>query len=76
MGSKGRIFLVDDDELIISMLSRALQKEGYETALLNSSEQAVEKIRAWQPHALLLEIFTKEGIGTWVVNEEGGKHIG
>ena len=56
MGSKGRIFLVDDDELIISMLSRALQKEGYETALLNSSEQAVEKIRAWQPHALLLDV--------------------
>lgn len=56
MSHKGRIFLLDDDELIISMLSRALQKEGYETHLLSSPDQAVEKITAWQPHALLLDI--------------------
>jgi len=56
MGRKGRIFLVDDDELIISMLARALQKDGYETQMLHSSERAVEKICAWQPHALLLDV--------------------
>ena len=61
MSKKGRIFLLDDDELIISMLSRALQKEGYETHLLNSAEQAVGKICAWQPHALLLDINLGEG---------------
>jgi DNA-binding NtrC family response regulator len=61
MSQKGRIFLLDDDELIISMLSRSLQKEGYETHLLNSSEQAVEKIIAWQPHALLLDVDLGEG---------------
>lgn len=61
MSQKGRIFLVDDDELIISMLSRSLQKEGYETQLLNSSEGAVEKICAWQPHALLLDNDLGEG---------------
>jgi DNA-binding NtrC family response regulator len=36
MSKKGRIFLLDDDELIISMLSRALQKAGYETHLLSA----------------------------------------
>ena len=61
MRNKGRIFLLDDDELIISMLGRALQKEGYETHLLNSSEQAVKKICAWQPHALLLDVDLGEG---------------
>jgi DNA-binding NtrC family response regulator len=61
MSQKGRIFLVDDDELIISMLSRSLQKEGYETHLLNSAKQAVEKICAWQPHALLLDVDLGEG---------------
>ncbi|MDY0213032.1 MAG: sigma-54 dependent transcriptional regulator [Desulfuromonadaceae bacterium] len=57
-----RIFLLDDDELIITMLARALRKEGYETHLLNTSEQAVEKICAWQPHALLLDINLGEGL--------------
>ncbi len=56
MNNRGRIFLLDDDELIISMLARTLQKEGYETHMLNSSAQAVEKICAWQPHALLLDV--------------------
>lgn len=56
MNKKGRILLLDDDELIISMLARALQKEGYEVGMLSSSSQAVEKICAWQPHALLLDV--------------------
>lgn len=61
MQNKARIFLLDDDELIITMLARSLHKEGYETHLLNSSEQAVQKICAWQPHALLLDIDLGEG---------------
>ncbi len=56
MRKKGRILLLDDDELIISMLARALRKEGYETQLLYSSVQAVEKIIAWQPDMMLLDI--------------------
>lgn len=56
MRKKGRILLLDDDELIISMLARALRKEGYETQLLHSSVGAVEKIIAWQPDMMLLDI--------------------
>ena len=61
MINKGRIFLLDDDELIISMLSRALQKDGYETHLLTSPVDAVQTICEWQPHALLLDIDLGEG---------------
>lgn len=61
MSKKGRIFLLDDDELIISMLARSLQKDGYVTHILSSSERAVEKICAWQPHALLLDVDLGEG---------------
>ena len=56
MTRKGRILLLDDDELIISMLARSLRKEGYETQLLHSSIKAVEKIIAWQPDMMLLDI--------------------
>lgn len=56
MIKKGRILLLDDDELIISMLSRGLRKEGYETRLLHSSIDAVEKVIAWQPDIMLLDI--------------------
>ncbi len=56
MRKKGRILLLDDDELIISMLARALRKEGYETQLLHSSVSAVEMVIAWQPDMMLLDI--------------------
>lgn len=56
MTGKGRILLLDDDELIISMLARALRKDGYETHLLHSSVNAVEKIITWQPDLMLLDI--------------------
>ncbi len=56
MSGSGRILLLDDDELIISMLARALRKEGYETTLLHSSVKAIEKIIDWQPDLMLLDI--------------------
>ena len=61
MAKKGRIFLLDDDELISSMLARTLEKDGYDTHQLNSSENAVKQICDWQPHALLLDVDLGEG---------------
>ena len=54
---KGKVFLVDDDELIVSMLSRALRGEGYE---VNSETAAftsvVDKIAGWVPDVVLLDL--------------------
>jgi DNA-binding NtrC family response regulator len=61
MSKKGRIFLLDDDELISTMLARTLKKEGYDTYVLNSSRQAVETICSWQPDALLLDVDLGDG---------------
>lgn len=52
----GRVYLVDDDELILDMLSRALSRAGYETRTANSSVGIVEKIRSWHPDVVLLDI--------------------
>lgn len=62
MVKKGRIMLLDDDELIISMLARALNKEGYITELLHSSVNAVEKILAWQPDLMFLDVDLRENL--------------
>jgi len=52
----GRIFLVDDDELIVSMLSRALKNEGYETQIQTTAEDILNKISLWHPDVVLLDI--------------------
>jgi DNA-binding NtrC family response regulator len=54
--NKGRIFLLDDDELIVSMLARALKKEGYEVRYSSDPEGIVSHIREFAPDAVLLDI--------------------
>jgi DNA-binding NtrC family response regulator len=56
MKDKGKVFLLDDDELIVSVLSRALQKEGYEIYQETEPDSAVDKIKAYAPDILLLDI--------------------
>ncbi len=80
MSAKGRVFLLDDDQLIVSMLARALKKEGYEVQAETDSREVVEKIRSTAPDVALLDIrlpgksgidilqeLTDQGIHTQVV---------
>ena len=60
MKMKGRIFLLDDDELIITMLSRALRNEGFETQVQTSGRDVIEKIEAWHPDLVMLDIHLGE----------------
>jgi DNA-binding NtrC family response regulator len=81
MKFSGRIFMLDDDELIIKMLSRSLKNAGYETMVQTSAGNAVNNITEWHPDLVLLDIhldndtsgldilaeIRKEGIDTQVV---------
>jgi len=54
--TKGKVFLLDDDELIGTMLSRALRKEGYEVQAEADPEGVVDKIRSFRPDVTMLDI--------------------
>jgi DNA-binding NtrC family response regulator len=56
MRSKGRIFLLDDDELIVTMLARALRGQGYEVQAETSPEGFVDKVRSFSPDVVLLDV--------------------
>jgi DNA-binding NtrC family response regulator len=57
MKEKGKIFLIDDDPLIVSMLTRALKKEGYETRNETAQFEAiVDTVASWPPDVVLLDI--------------------
>ena len=56
MTIKGRVFLLDDDELISSMLARSLRKEGYEVQSETTTDDIMDKISAWCPDLVLLDI--------------------
>jgi DNA-binding NtrC family response regulator len=69
MKSKGRIFLVDDDELIISMLSRMLKNSGYDVRTATSATNLVSKIKSWSPDIVLLDIRIGDQNGMDVLTE-------
>ncbi len=57
MKKRGKIFLVDDDALIVSMLSRALANEGYEIRSERTQFSGVaEAIGSWSPDVVFLDL--------------------
>jgi len=56
MRAKGRVFLIDDDGLILSMLSRALRNEGYDVQTDASGKEAVGRVRSFRPDVVMLDI--------------------
>jgi len=54
--SLGRLYLVDDDELILAMLSRTLEKEGYDVSADTGGKGLIDKITARHPDVVLLDI--------------------
>ena len=44
MKSKGKVFLLDDEELIVTVLSKALKMEGYEICAATETSGIIDKI--------------------------------
>ncbi len=69
MKNKQRIYLVDDDELIISMLSRVLKSGGYEVRTATNADGVVGKIKSWNPAVVLLDIRIADKSGIDVLKD-------
>ncbi len=75
MKSKGKVFLLDDDELIVSMLSRVLKKEGFEVRSDTKTHDVVNKIKSYAPDILLLDITLPGQSGMDILEELKNKEI-
>lgn len=69
MKKKAKIFLVDDEELIVSMLTRAFKKNGYDVMAGSGPENVVEKIRSYSPDVIMLDINMPEKSGLEILQE-------
>lgn len=69
MKNKARVLLVDDDPLILSMLSRLLRGDGYQTAEIARPEEVVPKVHAWNPDIILLDVRLPGRSGIEVLQE-------
>ena len=74
MKKKGRVFLLDDEELIVAVLSKTLRTENYEVFSENECEGVVQKIKDLNPDVVLLDIRMPTRSGIEILEEI--KHSG
>ncbi|MEI7671891.1 MAG: sigma-54 dependent transcriptional regulator [Deltaproteobacteria bacterium] len=77
MKKLGRVFLVDDDELILSMLARTLEKEGYEVRTDAGDTDPTDRIISWHPDVVLLDVNLsgQSGMDTLKALKNDASHI-
>lgn len=65
----GKILIVDDDKNICELLRIYIEKEGFEAAIANDGETALEMFDAFSPDLVLLDIMLP-GLDGWQVCRE------
>ncbi|MFU8858157.1 MAG: sigma-54-dependent transcriptional regulator [Deferrisomatales bacterium] len=69
MSSPGRVFIAEDDPLILLNLTRVLKRQGYEVQSTPTARGLVDKVFAWLPEVVLLDIGLQDGSGLDVLRE-------
>nr|BBH95772.1 hypothetical protein KTA_39710 [Thermogemmatispora argillosa] len=63
MSKKGSVLIVSSDALLGSLLQRALQAQGYETALSRSAAAALAQLAAMAPTVLIVDLALSDDTG-------------
>ena len=68
-GETKKILLIEDEELIITLLQRKLEKEGYKVFVARDGVEGMEKVRKETPDIVLLDIVMPRMGGLEVLEE-------
>ncbi|HWT77774.1 MAG TPA: response regulator, partial [Candidatus Methylomirabilis sp.] len=66
--SRGRVLIVDDEEVIASTLKEFLQGEAYEVATAMSMPVALGLIESFEPDVVLCDVQLPDGDGSTLLN--------
>jgi len=64
-----KLLVVDDDEQIADMLKEKLTQEGYEVCLAYDGEEALKKVKEFDPDVVLLDLMLPKMNGYEVLRE-------
>ena len=62
-----RIFIMDDDPTFCQVLSKAMQKRGFETCIETQLSKAIQTAMAFKPHYMTLDLKLLDGSGLTVI---------
>jgi len=64
-----KILIVEDEEIVLSLLQKKLSQEGYEVSVARDGEEGLKKMREIKPDLVLLDIIMPK-MGGFEVMEE------
>ena len=67
--SQKRILVVDDEPDLVLMVKKNLEKEGYKVEVAYNGAEAMEKVKANPPDAIVLDVMMPEKDGYEVCSE-------
>ncbi len=74
--ARGRVLVVDDDELITVMLAKALRREGFEVRQANDPGIVLEEARSFSPDVVLMDVNLPGKTGLELLQEMQEEGIG
>lgn len=51
-----KILLIEDDEIMVSLLEKKISSDGYEVSVARDGEEGLEKIKTFAPDLILLDM--------------------
>ncbi len=69
---KADILLIEDNPVVQKLVTRLLEKEGYNVSILSSGKNAVDTIKAEKPALIILDIMLPEVDGFTICSEIKG----
>jgi DNA-binding NtrC family response regulator len=66
---KKEILIVDDENTILDILTRALQDEGFIVRRAISGKDSIEQFRHYHPYLILIDMNLRDGVGGAACNE-------
>ncbi len=64
-----KILIIEDEEIMYSLLSKKLRQEGYEVEVAKNGEEGLEKMEEIKPDLILLDIIMPKKGGFEVMEE-------
>lgn len=65
-----RVAIVNDDENFLILMEQALGDEGFDTLLCRESISALERMRAFRPHTIVLDIRMERPDTGWALLDQ------
>ena len=71
---RARVLVVDDEPGIVDVLSMALRHHGFGVQSTDNGQDALERVRRWRPHVMVLDVMLPDMEGFEVARRLAAEH--